>query len=172
MEHLRQHVSAGYRYLVIELITGKAMITDGKGVFRRPGGPGWMQLASVDLSFILEQFDQEAPPREAFTLTEVAQMTQQKSPTVHAWVKAGVLTPSIRDRDGTRGKAMLFSRLDAFTACLVASLKRKCGLPLAKLEEISSVLNALESPQSVNRLDKSSNRRSIRKARGKETVAE
>ena len=104
------------------------------------GGPGLMQLAMIDLKELLEKFDHEAPPRDVFTLREVATMAVEKSPTVHSWVKTGILEPSMRDRDGTRGRAMLFSRLDAFVACLVASLRRKCGLPLAKLHKVSAVL--------------------------------
>ncbi len=144
--------------------------SSGRVISRRAGGRGWAQFASVDLSFILEKFEQEAPPREVFTLTEVAQMTQEESPTVHAWVKAGVLAPSVRDRDGTRGRAMLFSRLDAFVACLVASLKRKCGLPLSKLKGISDVLKAVEPPQPRSRRVESSETTSSHRTRPTEKV--
>ena len=140
MQYLQNEVHADRRYLIIELITGKAMLSDGQATFRRPGGPGWMQFAVIDLGVILEKFDREAPPREVFTLAEVATMALEKPPTVHSWVKTGILAPSMRDRDGTRGRAMLFSRLDAFVACLIASLRRKCGLPLAKLQAVSAVL--------------------------------
>ena len=140
MESLKNEVQAGRRYLLIELITGDAVISNGQDTFRRRGGPGFMQFVVIDLSTVLERFEREAPPREAFTLTEVATMAVEKSPTVHSWVKAGILTPSLRARDGTRGRAMLFSRLDAFVACLVASLRRKCGLPLSKLHAVSTVL--------------------------------
>ena len=109
------------------------MLSDGQGMFRRRRGPGPVQFAVIDLGEILESFDHKAPPREVFTLGEVAAMAGEKPPTVHSWVKTGILVPSMRDRDGTRGRAMLFSRLDAFVACLIASLRRKCGLPLAKL---------------------------------------
>ena len=140
MQYLQNEVHADRRYLIIELITGKAMLSDGQATFRRPGGPGWMQFAVINLGVILEKFDREAPPREVFTLAEVATMALEKPPTVHSWVKTGILAPSMRDRDGTRGRAMLFSRLDAFVACLIASLRRQCGLPLAKLHAVSAVL--------------------------------
>ena len=140
MEYLQNAVNSGRDHLVIELVTGTAMLLDSQSVFRRPGGPGPMQIVVIDLSVILEQFEREAPPREVFTLREVATMAKEKPPTVHSWVKAGILIPSMRDRDGTRGRAMLFSRLDAFVACLIASLRRQCGLPLAKLHKVSAVL--------------------------------
>lgn len=140
MRNIVEHIEAGYRYLVIELITGQTRLMRREDVFRRPGGTGLMQFVIVDLATIVQRFEEEAPPREAFTLSEVAVMAQQKGPTVHAWIKAGMLTPSIRGRDGTRGRAMLFSRRDAFVACLLASLKRKCGLPLSKLRAVSEVL--------------------------------
>ena len=140
MEFLWNVVLSGRCYLIIELITGDARLSDGKGAFRRRGGPGPMQLAAIDLGHVLAKFDREAPPREVFTLTEVATMAREKSPTVHSWVKVGILTPSLRDRDGTRGRAMLFSRLDAFVACVITSLRRECGLPLAKLHAVSTAL--------------------------------
>lgn len=140
MESLRNEVDSGRRHLVIELVTGEAMLSDGQDVFRRAGGPGSVQFAVIDLGDILERFDRDAPPREVFTLREVAEMAVEKPPTVHSWVKTGILAPSLRERDGTRGRAMLFSRLDAFVACLIASLRRKCGLPLAKLHTVSAVL--------------------------------
>ena len=140
MEYLQNEVHSGRHHLVIELIKGKAMLLDEQGVFRRPGGPGLMQLVLIDIRVILEKFDREAPPRKVFTLCELATMAMEKPPTVHSWVKAGVLSPSMRDRDGTRGRAMLFSRLDAFTACLLASLRRTCGLPLSKLRNVSALL--------------------------------
>ncbi len=67
---------------------------------------------------------------------------------------------------------MLFSRLDAFVACLVASLKRKCGLPLSKLKEISDVLKAVEPPQPRSRRAKSSETTSSREARSLERVTQ
>lgn len=140
MQTIQQHFAENGRYLVIELISGETKLMKADEVFQRPGGPGWVQFVVVDLQEILEKFDKESLRREAFTLSELAGMAQQKGPTVHSWIKAGVLTPSIRDRDGTRGRAMLFSRHDAFVACLVASLKRECGLPLTKLREVSDVL--------------------------------
>jgi DNA-binding transcriptional MerR regulator len=140
MEYIRNEVHAGRRHLFIELTTGDAMLSDGQGMFRRRRGPGPVQFAVIDLGEILESFDHKAPPREVFTLGEVAAMAGEKPPTVHSWVKTGILVPSMRDRDGTRGRAMLFSRLDAFVACLIASLRRKCGLPLAKLRAVSAVL--------------------------------
>ncbi len=140
MEYLQNEVQSGRDHLVIELVTGVAMLSDMQGVFRRPGGPGPMQIVMVDLGAILKKFDHESPPRDVFTLREVATMAVEKPPTVHSWVKAGILIPSMRDRDGTRGRAMLFSRLDAFVACLIASLRRKCGLPLSKLHAVSAVL--------------------------------
>ena len=146
MESLRNEVRSGQRHLVIELVTGEAMLSDGQDVFRRPGGQGQMQFAVIDLGEILERFDREAPPREVFTLREVATMALEKPPTVHSWVKTGILAPSLRERDGTRGRVMLFSRLDAFVACLIASLRRKCGLPLAKLHAVSAVLRNCGSP--------------------------
>ena len=73
----------------------------------------WVQFVCVDLQEIFRKFQREAPPRETFTLTEVARMAQEQSPTVNAWVRSGVLTPSVRNRDGTQGRAMLFDRMDA-----------------------------------------------------------
>ena len=140
MEYLYNEVHSGRHLLVIELVTGTAMLSDKQGFFHRPGGPGLMQIVVMDLEVVLERFEREAPPREVFTLREVAKMAIQKPATVHSWVKAGILAPSMRDRDGTRGRAMLFSRLDAFVACLIASLRRQCGLPLAKLHAVSAVL--------------------------------
>jgi hypothetical protein len=140
MKFLLNEIQSGRRHLVIELFTGDARLSDGEGVFRRPGGPGPVQFAVIDLVDILEKFDHKAPPREVFTLAEVATVADEKPPTIHSWVKAGILAPSMRDRDGTRGRAMLFSRLDAFMAGLIASLRRRCGLPLAKLHNVSAVL--------------------------------
>lgn len=139
MQRIRRQIEEGRRFLVIELIGGKADLMKRDDVFQRPGGPGLVQFAIVDIAGILEKFDNEAPPREEFTLTEVATMAQENGPTVNSWVKAGIVTPSIRGRDGTRGRAMLFGRQDAFVACLVASLKRKCGLPLSKLQNVGDV---------------------------------
>jgi len=142
MQTIRRHLDANLRYLVIELITGVTRLLRANEVFQRPSGPGFVQFVVVDLQVIYERFEREAMPQEAFTLSEVAVMAQQKGPTLHSWIKAGVLTPSIRDRDGTQGRAMLFSRLDAFLACLVASLKRKCGLRLPLLRQVGAVIRA------------------------------
>lgn len=142
MEYLQNEVNLGRRYLIIALDNGEAMLSNGHGKFRRPGGPVLLDCAVIDLRIILEKFEHDAPPRDVFTLREVAKMAVEKPPTVHSWVKAGILAPSMRDRDGTRGRAMLFSRLDAFVACLIASLRRKCGLPLSKLHAVSAVLRS------------------------------
>ena len=167
MKYLQNEVHAGRRYLIIELIEGKAMLSDGQGTFRRPGGPGWMEFAVIDLGVILEKFDREAPPREVFTLVEVATMACEKPPTVHSWVKTGILAPSMRDRDGTRGRAMLFSRLDAFVACVIASLRRKCGLPLAKLQKVSAVLREPGKGPNTHRPNELTKKKSKRKAKQK-----
>ena len=145
MEYLKSEISSGRDHLVIELITSTALLIDINVGFRRPGGSGLMQIVLVNLSDILEQFEREALPYKAFTLSDVAIMAREKPPTIHSWVKAGILVPSMRDRDGTRGRAMLFSRLDAFVACLITSLRRKCGLPLSKLREVSALLRGPES---------------------------
>ncbi len=144
MDALKRCIEGGRRYLVIELVTGTTQLMDSSQVFRRPGGAGLVQFVAVDIAKILEKFDRLAPARETFTLTEIAKMANEKAPTVNAWVRMGVLTPSVRDRDGTQGKAMLFSRLDAFVGCLVASLKRRSGLPLSKLQDVSSVLRGAD----------------------------
>ncbi|QDU44567.1 hypothetical protein Mal52_30510 [Symmachiella dynata] len=144
MHTIQQQIANGQKYLVIELLEGTAALMKQDEVFVRPEGPGPMQMAVIDLEELLEKFEREAPPRQTFMLTEVATMAQQKGPTVHAWIKADILTPSIRDRSGTKGRAMLFSRRDAFIACLIASLKRKCGLPLSKLERVSDALQPQE----------------------------
>ncbi len=147
---MNEQISEGRHFLVIELITGEVMLTDGSDVFQGPGGPGFVQFVTVDLREILKRFEKLAPPREAFTLSEVAAMATEKSPTVNSWVKSGLLTPSIRDRNGTRGRAMLFSRVDAFVACLLASLRRRCGLPLSTLKDVSGVVSG-ESPTGKSR---------------------
>ncbi len=166
MEHLQKEVQSGRDHLVIELVTGAALLLDEQGVFRRPDGPGPMQIVVVDVGVILERFEREAPPREVFTLREVATMAVEKPPTVHSWVRAGILAPSMRDRDGTRGRAMLFSRLDAFVACLIASLRRKCGLPLSKLHAVSAVLrNPDASGQNSGDPMKSTGEKSKQKAK-------
>ncbi len=165
MEYLRNEVRLGRDHLVIELVTGTARLSGMHDTFRRPGGPGPMQIVVIDLGVILERFEHDALPREVFTLREVATMAKEKPPTVHSWVKAGILAPSMRDRDGTRGRAMLFSRLDAFVACLIASLRRKCGLPLAKLRAVSAVLrepdaggrNGGEVPTTITRSSEHAN---------------
>ena len=139
-ELLRKQIESGYRYLVVELVTRTAQLSNGQDLFQRPGGPGLVQFMVVDLADILKEFEQKAPAREVFTLTEIAEMAQEKSPTVNVWVRDGLLEASVRDRDGTRGRAMLFDRTDAFVACLLASLRRQAGLPLKQLGAISALL--------------------------------
>ncbi len=145
MTGIPDFINSDKHYLVIELVTGKTILSNGRDVFRRPGGPGFVQFVVVDLEDIQNKFQKKAPSRDTFTLTEIAKMAAEKSPTVHAWVKAGIIIPSKRDRDGTRGRKMLFDREDAFVACLVASLKRKCGLQLKKLKEVSAVVKQTKS---------------------------
>ena len=50
---------------MIELITGQTGLVKPEEVFKRPGGPGWMQFIVVDLQTILQKFEREAPPRES-----------------------------------------------------------------------------------------------------------
>lgn len=166
MEYVQNEIHSGRRYLIIALDKGEAMLSDGHSRFRRSGGPVLADCAVIDLSVALEKFERKASPREVFTLREVATMAKEKPPTIHSWVKAGILVPSMRDRDGTRGQAMLFSRLDAFVACLIASLRRKCGLPLAKLHKVSAVLREPDaSGQKSGDPMKSTKEKSKRKAK-------
>ena len=47
MQTIRQHIEEGRRYLVIELISGKAEVMKRDDIFQRPGGPGLMQIAMI-----------------------------------------------------------------------------------------------------------------------------
>lgn len=137
---IESHIRAKREFLVVELISGQARVCNQDDIVRRPHGQEAMQLAVVDLKKVYRRFNREAPPKQTFTLSEIAALADEKGPTVNVWAKAGVLTPSIRDRSGVQGRAMLFDRTDAFVACLVASLKRTARLPLVKLMAVSAAV--------------------------------
>lgn len=164
-EIIRTQLEAGRRCLMIELVTGTAVLTDGSEPIRRPGGRGWMQFACIDIADCFAMFEAKALPREAFTLSEISAMCETEATTVTSWVRGGILKASIRQRDGTRGKAMLFDRTDAFAACLVATFRRKYGLPLRMLGEISDVLREVEPRKSQVKSKHRSAKRPRRKER-------
>jgi hypothetical protein len=161
---IQRHIEAGRRYLILDLVTDTLVLTDGQELIRRPGGAGLMQCLYVDLAQLLDKFEQEASPQQAFTLAEISTMAAEQSATVNSWIKAGVLTPSVRDRDGTRGRAMLFDRTDAFIACLVASLRRRGGLSLPRLRKISSMLRDAPPEKAKTKRKPRAAKRSRRKA--------
>ena len=85
---------ANENYLLIELITGKAEVTDGTGVFQRPGGTGFVQFAVVNLDTVRGKFERDAPSRNAFTLSEIAQLAAENCH-LHLWATSPLLPEAL-----------------------------------------------------------------------------
>lgn len=129
----------GGPHIVVELISGMVKIGSFQDIATKQKWVGAAQFAALDLQAIWAKFDRLAPHRPVFTLPEISVMASENSPTVNAWIKDGVVVPSVRNREG-RGTAMLFSRDDAFVVCVIASFKRKCGLRNETLRKVARAL--------------------------------
>lgn len=84
----------------------------------------------------------------ALTLPELARIVGVEYPTLHTWVRRGLLEPSVRRSEGT-GTPNLFGTGDAVAARVLADLRR-AGLSMDVLECAGQALRdsaeALEHP--------------------------
>ena len=75
---IESHIRAKREFLVVELISGQARVCNQDDIVRRPRGQDAMQLAVVDLKKVYRRFNREAPPKQKFTLSEIAALADEK----------------------------------------------------------------------------------------------
>lgn len=113
-------------YLVLDCESGEASLAAANAMIGHLGGNRFI----MDAQEALNKFVGMAGDRDEFSLKDVAATAGIDYHAAHAWMRRGVITPSIREAAGAgTGRGPVFSTTDVFAAGILGTLRRH-GLEL------------------------------------------